>query len=212
MPTIVHCHARFARRSPRTPVLRGGFAACALGALMLLAACGEGQVGPDRGDIDADVRTANPGNNAGQPVRTIPTTVGTHSLEAFGTFVAGPEDRPLYILEQDPRGESICYEGCERAWPPLMAAEGAPMPAAGSPIQPGDLTTVRRIDGGLQVAFRGKPLYYYAADLGDDRALGHGVRDNWGSWYLIGPDGERLPTPEELPARAGLQAEGESAP
>jgi predicted lipoprotein with Yx(FWY)xxD motif len=64
---------------------------------------------------------------------------------------------PLYTFNYDTMvGMSHCEEDCAKMWPPLIAPKGA---------KPFDAwTLVRRADGQMQWALRGKPLYAYSKD------------------------------------------------
>ncbi|GAC1322607.1 MAG: hypothetical protein NVSMB2_19990 [Chloroflexota bacterium] len=65
-------------------------------------------------------------------------------------------------------------------WPPLTVA-GAPMLDGGVP---GVLSILTRDDGTEQVAYNGKPLYYYAKDSAPTDTTGHGVGN---VWYIVNP-------------------------
>lgn len=112
----------------------------------------------------------------------------------------------LYALADNPGG-TRCDAACEAVWPPALAA------AAGSSAGPGvrnDLVgTMPRADDSQQLTFDGHLLYRYAADAGSDRAAGHGVRDQWGTWTLVAAGGGLVPA-EEAPG-TGDGADGSSA-
>jgi len=67
----------------------------------------------------------------------------------------------LYIFANDSESISTCNGGCAQQWPPVRVTDGI---ASGVP----NLTTITRDDGSLQVAYQGRPLYFY---LGDSNAL-----------------------------------------
>ena len=96
----------------------------------------------------------------------------------------------LYALQGDIAGEG-CVDVCLEAWPPMLVSDATPSAAAG--LQPNLVATVQRPDGMHQVTYGNKPLYRYAGDTGVGRTTGHGVKDRWGQWLLVGPDGAMLP-------------------
>lgn len=114
--------------------------------------------------------------------------VTAHRSPEHGSYLADSSGRPLYMLEQDPRGTTSCYEGCLRIWLPFLAGQGTPS-AADSVVEQKLLGTMRREDGGVQVAYNDRALYYYVADGPQGETLGHHVEDSWGEWYLMGTEG-----------------------
>ena len=59
--------------------------------------------------------------------------------------------------------------GCATNWPPLMASK-----APG-----GDYSVVTRDDGKTQLAYKGKPLYYWIKDTKPGDKTGEGVNQVW---------------------------------
>ncbi len=91
-----------------------------------------------------------------------------------GGLLRDKAGKTLYTFDKDAANESRCSGGCAAAWPPFMAADGA---------QAKDkLTLVARKSGGMQWAFDGKPLYYFAGDAkaGDTSGDGSG-----GVWHVV---------------------------
>ena len=91
-----------------------------------------------------------------------------------------PRGMTLYTFEHDEDGESACYDACAMAWPPYTV-EGDPTLGAGIP---GEIGTVAREDGAMQVTYRGEPLYFYFEDAAPGDANGHGAED---VWYAANP-------------------------
>ena len=124
----------------------------------------------------------------GGPLRTATLTTATNAR--FGTYVVDGSGRSVYVL-QGTRGASginRCSGPCLAAWPPLMIA-GTPGAASGL-----DQAQLRAVSGfgGTQVSYSGWPLYYYHHDHAPGDTSGQGVRDAWGTWYLIRPSGEPI--------------------
>jgi predicted lipoprotein with Yx(FWY)xxD motif len=105
----------------------------------------------------------------------------------FGSMLFDPSMQAIYVFENDPNGETVCYDECAEAWPPVLT-NGTPR--AGKGVDVSLLGTVERRDGKLQVTYAGKPLYFYAHE-GPGEVKCHNVDLNGGLWWVIGPDGER---------------------
>ncbi|MBL8645419.1 MAG: hypothetical protein JNK21_15915 [Rhodospirillaceae bacterium] len=90
---------------------------------------------------------------------------------AAGVSFTDAKGRALYTYAQDRPGKSACNAECAKIWPPLAAAPDA-KPA-------GDWSVIKRDDGALQWAFRGKPLYTYIKDATPGSALGDRLGNAW---------------------------------
>jgi predicted lipoprotein with Yx(FWY)xxD motif len=90
-----------------------------------------------------------------------------------GGMLAGPNGMTLYTFDRDVAGsgKSVCNGPCAANWPPLMA--GADTHAGG------DYSVIMRDDGGKQVAYKGKPLYYWAKDAKPGDKTGDGFNNVW---------------------------------
>ena len=115
------------------------------------------------------------------------TTITVADSE-FGEMLFDSNRQAIYIFENDPEGDSVCYGDCAEAWPPVFT-KGEPK--AGDGVDASLLGTVERRDGKLQVTYNGKPLYFYAHEAPGEVKC-HNVNLNGGFWWVIGPDGERL--------------------
>jgi predicted lipoprotein with Yx(FWY)xxD motif len=80
----------------------------------------------------------------------------------------------LYRLSAERDGKIHCTGSCATIWPPLVVARGA-HPSAGPGVAIAKLSTVRRPDGRLQVAYRKQPLYFFMQDKKPGDAKGQGV-------------------------------------
>jgi predicted lipoprotein with Yx(FWY)xxD motif len=98
-------------------------------------------------------------------------TVGTATSASLGTFLTGPNGMALYTHAGDSATSSTCSGSCATAWPPL-AASGQPM--AGTGVT-GQLGTLTRADGTMQVTYAGLPLYYWQGDTKAGDVTGNGV-------------------------------------
>jgi predicted lipoprotein with Yx(FWY)xxD motif len=110
-------------------------------------------------------------------------TVDVAEHPEHGEILVDSEGMTLYLFTQDEPGESVCYDSCAENWPPLTV-EDSP---SGSDDLPGDLSTIERDDGTMQVTYNGWPLYYWVQDEGPGDATGQGVND---VWFVVATDQE----------------------
>jgi len=88
-----------------------------------------------------------------------------------GRFVSA-DGMTLYTFDKDTTpGVSACTGGCMGNWPAATAS------ASDKPS--GDWTTIPSADGKQQWAYKGHPLYRYAADKQAGDMKGDGFKDMW---------------------------------
>ncbi|MFM0729215.1 hypothetical protein PQQ52_01780 [Paraburkholderia sediminicola] len=88
-----------------------------------------------------------------------------------GRFVAA-DGMTLYTFDKDTTpGVSACTGGCMSNWPAAMANS--------SDKPSGDWTLIPSADGKQQWAYKGHPLYRYAADKQAGEMKGDGFKDMW---------------------------------
>jgi uncharacterized surface protein with fasciclin (FAS1) repeats len=101
-----------------------------------------------------------------------------------GAAMAG---KTLYVFDDDLTfANSQCVDACAANWPPVIATQAQIANIPG-------LSLIARLDGSMQAAYLGRPLYMYAQDTNAGDAMGQGVGGKW--WQVS------LPT-------SGLQVEG----
>ena len=157
-------------RLPKTP-----------GALALPAAqtCGATTVRWDEAVPSGGPRPSHPAPSltladAGEAAATAPPGTerlpkGVQRLADGG--LADATGRPLYTFDFDTMvGMSHCEDDCARMWPPLAAPRGA------KPF--GDWSLIPRPEGGVQWAYKTKPLYVYSEDRPGQPARGSEA-PNW---------------------------------
>jgi len=111
---------------------------------------------------------------AGEPAAAAPPPgerlpAGVQRLPDGG--LADAAGRPLYTFNYDTMvGMSHCGDDCARMWPPLAAP--------GTAQAFGDWSLIPRAEGGVQWAYRGKPLYAYSQDRPGEPARG-AEAPNW---------------------------------
>lgn len=139
-----------------------------------------------------------PGDTTGHGVNNIwwvvpPATVYAQPIAELGSTLVGPTGMTLYTFTNDTPGESsACYDQCATAWPPLTV-ESAEDIVAGPNL--GELGTIERTDGTLQVTYNGWPLYYWQNDAAVGDATGEGRND---VWFTVAPEVVFVGNSEEL--------------
>jgi predicted lipoprotein with Yx(FWY)xxD motif len=93
----------------------------------------------------------------------------------LGKVLTDDKGMTLYTYKNDTTpGKSACNGGCATAWPPATAASAPKVDGA-----TGEFTLITRDDGTKQVAYKGAPLYRYAADKAAGDTTGDGVGGVW---------------------------------
>ena len=160
--------------------------------LIALAGCGGDDEGAGRDKQAEPTPAAEPPAEQQQAGDDEQAAKGTEVIAAgseFGEMLYGADKQAIYIFENDREGESVCYDECAEAWPPVYT-EGKP--TAGDGVDAKLLGTTKRRDGKLQVTYDGQPLYFYAHEKpGEVRC--HNIDLNGGLWWVVGPDGKRRP-------------------
>lgn len=142
-------------------------------AVLILAGCGgddetpgpSGQLGQDAAMETRDAATTTDAENpkatteSGGSAPAAKGTTVTIGDSEFGEMLFDAKEQAIYIFENDPKGETVCYDECAEAWPPVFT-EGEPV--AGKGVDASLLGTVKRRDGRLQVTYADQPLYFYA--------------------------------------------------
>lgn len=134
------------------------------------------------------VNDAAPGDTTGQAVGRVwwiasPATVSVIPNDQFGTILVGPNGMTLYMFTADELGVSNCVDQCATNWPPLTVASADDI--VKGQILPGELGTIERADGSLQVTYNGWPLYFWKDDKAVGDTTGEGVGEKW---YTISPE------------------------
>jgi len=92
-----------------------------------------------------------------------------------GKILTDAKGMTLYTFDKDADGKSACNGPCATNWPPLMAA------ATDKPN--GAFTTIKRDDGAMQWAYKGKPLYTWSKDAKAGDMTGDGFLN--GAWHIV---------------------------
>ena len=166
-------------------------AAASVTGLLALSACGGEEEQQAAAEPTATPTATATATEEPTPAATkAPERKGTRIILAgsqFGTMLYNAEKQAIYIFEKDPKDGTVCYDECAEAWPPVFT-KGEPV--AGKGVKQSLLGTIERRDGGRQVTYAGKPLYYYAHE-DPGQVLCHNINLNGGLWWVVGPSGER---------------------
>jgi predicted lipoprotein with Yx(FWY)xxD motif len=122
-----------------------------------------------------------------------PATVYSQRIPELGSTLVGPNGMTLYLFTNDEPGVSNCVDNCAVNWPPLTV-ESADDVVAGVNLL-GELGTIERADGTMQVTYNGWPLYYWKDDAAIGDATGEGVGD---VWYTVAPETFGVSSTDEL--------------
>ena len=155
-----------------------------IGASLLLAACGSSANSSNPSRSGTSASSAPPGSASGSS----DLTIGTAKSSA-GPYLTGRSGRALYVWVADPKGRSRCSGACADNWPPLTARS---TPSVTGNANRADLSLITRSNGIKQVAYNGRPLYYFIGDSGSGMANGEGSDGFGARWWLVTPSGGQL--------------------
>jgi predicted lipoprotein with Yx(FWY)xxD motif len=142
---------------------------------------------------------------AAAPTQAAGELITLGDTKEFGKILVGKDGMTLYTYPPDPVNETVCYDQCAKAWPPLLVKSESELTKAEG--IPGVLGTTKRKDDTLQVTYNGQPLYYWFKDTKAGDTTGHRVGRIWwvqkpstvnAQWLpkvglvLTGPEGKTL--------------------
>ena len=161
-----------------------------LAAAVALAACGSS------GTVKAGSSGGGSSTTTAAPAATGGITISAGSVSGLGTVLVDGSGNTLYLLTADQGGKITCTSGnsCTATWPAVVLPSGQSSAQAGSGIQASLLGTVKDSSGVAHVTYGGWPLYTYSSDHSSGQAAGQDVTDTWGTWYVLGVDGQPIKT------------------
>ena len=144
--------------------------------VLMLAACG-GQPAATGASASpsASATVTSPPSPSSSPV-VLAQVVGSMGV----ILVAASNGHTVYRFNSDTPGVSNCKGGCISAWPPLSVTAGT-TPTGGTGVT-GQVGTITRDDGSLQVTYKGLPLYFFHSDSKPGDTNG-----NYTGWSLVKP-------------------------
>jgi predicted lipoprotein with Yx(FWY)xxD motif len=113
------------------------------------------------------------------------------------TILVNRRGLTLYHLSVERKGHFICTnQACLREWHPLVVKRGV------TPTGARSLSTVKRPDGRLQVAYKGGPLYTFDEDHKPGDMKGNGFVDV-GTWHVVTVAGKSQSAPTSSGGSSG---------
>lgn len=167
-----------------------GAAALTAASLILAAACGSGT--SSGGGGGGNSHAAASATSAAAPVMTAKNaSLGT-------TVLVNRSGLTLYSLSAERNGRFICTDmTCLNLWHPVLAPSGG---IKSDPV--GSLGTVQRPGGGMQVTYRGLPLYTFVNDHKPGSVAGNGFKDV-GTWEAATTSRSSAPQPAPASTSSG---------
>src|SRR5207245_10999532 len=127
---------------------------------LALAACGGQPAGTGATASATSSPSATP---TATPVPSVSPVVLAQVVGSMGTIlVAASNGHTVYRFNSDTPGVSNCKGGCIGTWPSLTLTGG--QTPTGGPGVTGQLGTITRDDGSLQVTYKGLPTYLFPTD------------------------------------------------
>lgn len=108
----------------------------------------------------------------------------------LGEIVVDGDGRTVYVFDEDVAGsgESACSGDCLATWPAVTADSESP----GADGVTGEIGTITRDDGTMQLTLAGMPLYSYAGDSQPGDVTGQAVG---GIRWVVRTDGAKVFAP-----------------
>jgi predicted lipoprotein with Yx(FWY)xxD motif len=165
-------------------------ATVALTAILPLTGCANGVNG--YGVVTGDAAGAGSGSDAAalpaaaKPAGNLTTTLISKTVPRMGTVVTDSKGWILYRFDKDKANPSTsnCVGTCAKVWPPVLT-DGIPKLKG---VDPTEVGTLLRDDGGMQVTIGGWPVYRYIGDKKPGRWKGQNVT---GTWFVVSKDGTK---------------------
>ncbi|UPS62998.1 hypothetical protein [Providencia rettgeri] len=90
---------------------------------------------------------------------------------SLGNVYTNNQGMTLYYFDNDKPDHSVCYDDCEKLWPPLLVTDET--------TKLSGLTKIQRKDGKIQWAINHQPLYLWSKDQKPGDITGAGVKNIW---------------------------------
>jgi predicted lipoprotein with Yx(FWY)xxD motif len=148
--------------------------AASAAAALVLAGCTSGS-----DDVSSD---------AASPAAAAPGVALKTGDSILGPIVVDGQGRTVYVFDKDTAGSgtSACSGQCLDNWPAVTTETGSPQV---SDDVTGDVGTLTRDDGTIQLTLDGLPLYLFAGDRAAGDINGQAQQ---GVWWVVAPDGSKV--------------------
>ncbi len=108
--------------------------------------------------------TPSTGTTGSQTASVSTLTLNNSGGGIFGAYLSASNGMTLYQSTKDAINVSNCTGACAVAWPPYIVSATSATSLTADPGITGQIGTIKRADGSLQVTYRGLPLYFFAQD------------------------------------------------
>lgn len=132
-------------------------------------------------------------------------TLDVAYLFGYGEYLIDSTGQTLYAFTEDASGESTCYDQCAESWPPVIVKNST---LAKTSLVTGEVGTIERTDGSLQLTYNSMPLYTFTQDNAIGEVSGDGAND---VWFLVAASGELIRGSSQEAAVSGDAVSEESA-
>ena len=119
--------------------------------------------------------TTETGATPPQPTSAATLVLNNSGGGKFGAYLTATNGMTLYQSTKDAMNVSNCTGACATAWPPYTVSATAAATLTADPGIAGQIGTLKRADGSLQVTYRGLPLYFYSGDTQPGQTNGEAV-------------------------------------
>jgi predicted lipoprotein with Yx(FWY)xxD motif len=146
-------------------------------------------------------KTTNP-----DPTPAATTEVQLKSNATLGSILTDKDGRTLYFFVNDATTANNCTGGCELLWP-VFNVDNLTADNLGTGLNLADFKPITSTTGKKQLAYKGRPLYYYAPvanGTNTPEAAGATTGDNFnGVWFVAKPDYSIMLTNAQLVGHDG---------
>jgi len=128
--------------------------------------------------------TETPTETSSQSVSN-PVLSYTTSTTSVGTYLVSSNSMmTLYQYSKDTSGVSNCTGTCATTWIPYTVSTSTSLSATSQNIVTGQIGTITRTNGTMQVTYNGMPLYFYSKDVNPGDMKGNNFG---GLWSVVKP-------------------------
>jgi predicted lipoprotein with Yx(FWY)xxD motif len=146
---------------------------------VVIAGCGGGSSSTSAGSTGSSIESITTSSGGSG-------TIAGGEVAGLGTVLTDSNGMTVYLFTEDKGTTSVCYGGCEKEWPPVVASG---KPTAGEGAMSSALGTTKRKDGTLQVTYEGHPLYTFVDDKSPGEANG---QEDDGVWFVLNEAGTAI--------------------